>query len=613
MDDLLRYFEEELGLFGQYAREFRERFPKPAGNLHIAGETYEDPSVARLIESVALMSARIKKRLDDDYPKFTESLLECLYPHYLRPLPAYSVVHIAPDKPAGSGGTRTARAPRGTMLRTRPGQGPACRFRTVYPVSLGDIDVRKAFFAAVIAAPRSLRLPRGVTSSIGIELAVGDKASLADLGKVRVYVDCEPSQRAALLDTLFMRAVAAYVQPGDGQPWVALERLPVRLAGFADDEAMIPFPARSNPAFRLLTEYFTYPEKFNFVDLDFGEIAARLPASARRLTLHLALRGVLPDSNEARLLSSLSEKNLLLGCTPIINLFDKAGDPLQLTQTRADYALSPDGAHASAYEIHSIDAVRVIYDKRGSTVVKEFGPLYAVRYGDAAAAQRGNFWFARRDETTASVSPGHEVRIALVDADFNPSDVQGATLSTDLTCTNRDLPSQLRHGNPEGDLRPETESGLGPIRLLRRPTPTYRFDAGKGAHWRLISHLALNYATLTNAGLADFQKMLSLYDLPRSPISQRQIAGVVGLEHGTVRAWIRTLPASSLMPGIGIRMTVDEQAFVGSSLYVFAQVMDRYFAMNGQINCFTQLEIVSEQTGEEILKCPPRTAEQTRA
>jgi type VI secretion system protein ImpG len=149
--------------------------------------------------------------------------------------------------------------------------------------------------------------------------------------------------------------------------------------------------------------------------------------------------------------------------------------------------------------------------------------------------------------------------------------------------------------------------------MLRRPTPCYRFEAGNGAHWRLVSHLALNYARLTEAGLADFQKMLTLYDLPRSPISQRQIGGVVGLEHGMVRAWVRTMPASTLMPGIAIRMTVDEEAFVGSSLYVFAQVMDRYFAMNSQLNCFTQLELVSEQTGQEIIKCPPRTAEKTRA
>jgi type VI secretion system protein ImpG len=328
--------------------------------------------------------------------------------------------------------------------------------------------------------------------------------------------------------------------------------------------------------------------------------------------LHLALAGVASDSNEARLLSALSPKNLLLGCTPVINLFEKAGVPLQLSHTSADYALIADVAHASAYEVYSVDEVRLVREGAGNGRVTRFTPLYEVRQ-DSPPDATHNYWLTRRDEATAAVSPGHEMRISLIDAEFRPSRAAGATLSTELTCTNRDLPTQLRHGLPEGDLRADGDSSAHPIRMLRRPTPSYRFGAGNGAHWRLVSHLALNYAGLTDAGLADFQKMLSLYDLVRSPISQRQIHGVAGLEHGSVRAWVKTLPASTLMPGIAIRMTVDEQAFVGSSLYVFAQVMDRYFAMNSQLNCFTQLELVSAQTGQEILKCPPRTAEKTKA
>jgi type VI secretion system protein ImpG len=148
---------------------------------------------------------------------------------------------------------------------------------------------------------------------------------------------------------------------------------------------------------------------------------------------------------------------------------------------------------------------------------------------------------------------------------------------------------------------------------LRKPSAPYRFESGAGAHWRLISHLSLNYSGLTDAGLEEFQKMLSLYDLPRSAISQRQINGIAGLQHGSIRAWIPTIPFSTLMPGIRIRMRIDEQAFVGSGLFVFAQVMDRYFGLNSQLNCFTQLDIVSKKTGEELILCKPRTAESTRA
>jgi len=614
MDDLLRYFEEELGVFGQYAREFRSRFPKPAGELHIAGETYEDPSVARLIQSVALLSARIHKRLDDDHPKFTESLLESLYPHYLRPLPSYSVGRLAG---AGQDTGEFAGIPRGTPLRSSPVAGTVCQFRTVYPVMSGPLRIAHAAFSIPIGTPRGARLPRGVTAAIALTLEVkGGLPALCarGLGRVRVFVDGEPSLRAALIDALFMRARGAWVEAGAGsgagEPWMALETVPLGLAGFDEDEALLPAPARSHPAFRLLTEYFAYPEKFNFIDIDLREMARRLPAGCERFTLHVGLAGMAGDCIAARVLAPLSARHLLLGCTPVVNLFRKAGDPIQLSYTQTEYRLAADGAHASAYEIHSIDKVSVVREARGQASVTEFGPLYAVRHDGSGAP--GHFWVARRDETLARISPGHELRLALVDPDFTAQESASATISTELTCSNRDLPVQLRVGQAEADLLAESSGGAMSFRLLRKPTPSWRFASGEGVHWRLIAHLALCHAGLTTAELPDLQKMLSLYDLPRSPSARRQIAGIVGLEHGTVRAWLRTRPVSALMPGVAIRMTVDEEAFAGSSLYVFAQVMDRYFALNSQLNCFTRLEIVSQQTGEELFACAPRTAEHVR-
>jgi type VI secretion system protein ImpG len=365
---------------------------------------------------------------------------------------------------------------------------------------------------------------------------------------------------------------------------------------------MLPYPARSHPAPRLLTEYFCYPEKFNFVDVDLAALRGLLPPRCRRFTLHLALSGIAPDSDAARLLAGLDARNLLPGCTPVINLFPKAGAPLQLAYTSADYPLLADGAHAGAYDIHSVDAVRLV--REGA--VTSFSPLYAP--GGEGSANGTHYWIARRDYATAAVSPGHEMRIALVDGDFRPLDAAGATLSTELTCSNRDLPSRLSYGQPQGDLRSDELSGLAPVRMLRKPTPSWRFSGARGTHWRLIAHLALNHAGLTMAGLIEFRKMLALYDLPRSPVAQRQIAGIVGLEHGTVRAWIGAAPVASLTPGIGIRLTVDEDAFAGTGLYPFVQVLDHYFALNGQLNCFTRLQVVSHQSGREILACAPRTS-----
>jgi type VI secretion system protein ImpG len=609
MDELLRYYEEELGLFGQFAREFRARYPKPASDLHVTGDTWDDPGVARLIQSVALLSARINKRLDDDYPKFTEALLDSLYPHYLRPLPSYSVVQVGYRTPAEVPENPFVLA-RGTMLRTSAGADAPCLFRTVYDVLLAPLAVARLAFVPLLEVPRAARAPRGAACGISLTIET-TRAGLAfdrlapNLPQtLRLFADGDASTRAALIDALFLRRAAAWLQPEGDKGWLPLARAPLRLAGFADDDAMLPYPPRSHPAPRLLTEYFCYPEKFHFIDVDLAALRDLLPPRCRRFTLHVALSGIAPDSDAAHLLGGLDARNLLPGCTPVINLFPKAGAPLQLAYTSADYPVLADGAHAGAYEIHSVDAVRLV--REGTGTVTPFAPLYAP--GAEGGAPGSHYWIARRDHATAAVSPGHGMRVALVDGDFRPFDAAGATLSTELTCSNRDLPSRLPYGQPQGDLRSDELSALAPIRMLRKPTPGWRFADARGTHWRLIAHLSLNHAGLTMAGLADFQKMLALYDLPRSPVAQRQIAGIVGLEHGTVRAWVGAAPVASLTPGIGIRITVDEDAFAGTGLYPFVQVLDHYFALNGQLNCFTRLQVVSHQTGRDILVCSPRTS-----
>lgn len=610
MDDLLPYYERELGIFRQYTRQFSERFPKTAGKLLIAGENSEDPHVERMIQSFALLTARISKRLDSDYPKFTEAMLESLYPHFLRPLPSYSVVQIGGrdnEQPES-----ISVLPRGSTLHSEPVQGVTCQFQTAYDVSLAPLVVTKvAFMPLIDDTLQAMRLQSSITSSISITIeSIGEGLGVisARLKKIRVFVDAEPSLRAALIDTLFIRAAGAYLQRDSTGAWRALKQVPLDLVGLGDEDTMIPLTSRSHPAFRLLTEYFSYPEKFNFIDIDLSEIAPVLSEKCRRFTLQFTVAGLPSDSNEARLLASLSNKNFRLGCTPVVNLFAKRGVPIQQDHTSPDYPLLADATHASAYEIHSVNSVRLIRESTVGNSVTEFTPLYSAKHNEPHEG-KGNYWMTRRDDAIAAISPGHELRITLIDADFNPSSAGTATLSTELSCTNRDLPSQLRYGHASGDLTCDAVPTSVPIRLLRKSTSPYRFASDKGAHWRLISHLTLNYSTLTTAGLADLRKMLSLYDLPRSAISQRQIGGIVALEHGTVRAWMPTLPVASLMPGIAIRMTVDEQAFVGSALYVFARVMDRYFALNRQLNCFTQLEIVSQQTGKEILKCQPRCVE----
>ena len=612
MEHLLPYYERELGLFRQYTREFSRRYPKAAGRLHIAGETCEDPHVERLIQSFALLTARVAKRLDDDYPQLTESLLETLYPHYLRPFPSCAIARIAHAEAPADGQVSTVA--RGTVFRSVPVQGVACRFTSTHDITLAPLAITQLRFCAPIDAPATARLSPEASAMLSISFAAtSSQADLAQLPlpRLRLFVDGEPSLRAALFDALVQHAGWAYIATDAASSWQAIDAVPLFPAGYDELDALLPFSARSHPALRLLSEYFVFPEKFHFVDLLWPQLASLLPAQCRQFTLHLVLRGIRSDSHTARLLQQATPGNLLQGCTPVVNLFGKTGVPIRLTQFETDHALIADATHAPAYEIHSIETVSLLGRDAQGERLTSFLPLYSALHG-ARDGEPGHYWLARRDEQVAAVSPGHETRLSLIDPQWQERPERigtgAATISTQLLCSNRDLPTQLPYGLPQGDLQAEDVPDGLPIRFLRKPTPSYRRQAGKDAHWRLISHLSLNYSGLTQAGLGEFQKMLSLYDLPCSATTQRLIEGITGLSHGSTRDWMPTTPFPTLMPGIAIRMTIDEQAFAGSSLAVFAQIFQRYFAMNSQLNCFSRLTLVSQRSGEEIMLCPARYA-----
>lgn len=607
MEDLLPYYERELAFLRRYSREFAERYPKIAGRLLLVGDTSEDPHVERLIEAFALMGARISKKIEDDYPEFTEALLEVLYPHYLRPFPSCSIAHFDLGQ-AGAQLSAPVRIPRGTELLSRPVRGGACRFRTAYDVELAPLRIGEAEFLPVPQVPAYVRLPPQAATQITVRFELTSQhASLAALGvgKARVFIDGEPSFCAVLRDVLALNVDRAYIEPEGGGRWVRLEGNPCQPVGMAEDEALIDYPARSHPAYRLLTELFAFPEKFGFFDIDLARAGS---VGGKRFALHLILRGMAADSETAHLLESLTAGNLRTGCTPVVNLFHQHAEPIRVTHAQAAYSVVADARRAWAYEVHSIDSVaRVQQTPQGETIV-EFRPFYSLHHGEDPE-HTGQYWTTHRDGLLARRSPGYELELSMVDLNFDPVTPKTDVLSLELTCSNRDLPLQLAYGVPGGDLTMEGGTVARSIALLRKPTPTRSLDTGRGAQWRLISHLSLNHISLVEGGATAVKEMLRLYDLPRSAISARQIDGITALEHRAVTQWLPGKQFASMARGTEIRLTIDEEHFIGTGIHAFASVLDCFFGLYVHANSFTQLVLLSSHSGEELIRCPARSGE----
>ncbi|MEY4561294.1 MAG: hypothetical protein RLZZ618_571 [Pseudomonadota bacterium] len=609
MEDLLPHFERELAFLRSHAASFSQAYPKVAGRLMGSPEGGDDPHVARMIESFALIAARVHKRLDDDFPRITESFFEVLYPHYLRPFPACAIAQFELGSLAQQMNQPT-RVPRGAAMSSRAIKEVACGFRSAYEVKLVPLEIAAAGFRAAAPLTEGATLPAGVSSVFTVELhLLSPDLTWASLGpRLRVHLTGDASQVSALREVLSTQVLATGVQESAGGRWQLLKDATPLPVGFADDESLIDFDARSNPAYRLLTEYFAFPEKFNFLDLPLD-----LPEgfSGTTCLLHFLLGGMRSDSDETRLLETVDQSNLQLGCTPVVNLFKQNADPIQLTHASASYPLLPDGRRPFGYEVYSVDSVRRVSQSAQDEEVDSFRPFYSLRHDDLGDGddQGGRYWHSHRNENVAAISPGFEHELSIVDAAFNPAAPVTQTLSVMVTASNRDVPRSLSIGNPGGDLFMEGSAPAKEIRLLRKPTATMRFEQGQGALWRLVSHLSVNHLSLSGGGIDALREMLRLYDLPRSAVTRRQIDSLSAIDFKPATAWLAGQPFASFVRGTEIRLSLNDTHFVGSGLRLFAMVLDHFFALSAHANSFTQLKVVSSRTQQELFACPRRSGD----
>jgi len=607
MDELLPYFERELVYLNTVGRELAHQYPRLAAELGLGPEGSEDPHVRRLIQACALLNARTAKKLDDDYPELTEALLGSLYPHFLHGMPSCSIAQVdGGDPQARTGKIEHVQAvPRGTEMSSLAARGAPCVFRTTAGLALAPVRVARAWFEPVAHVPPRIRLPPRASARIGIAFDSAMPARMLvgrGLPRLRLHVDGDGLLSAALIDALCMNVAETWVEAEGGDGWRRLDGPLLCLGGLEADEALVPEQSHAHPAYRLLTEYFAFPEKFHFLDFDLSRLAPLLPAGARRFTLHFLLAGVHAESSGARILRALSSANLPTGCVPVVNLFRQAAAPVRITHRAAMYDVAP-SRHEEGVEVYSIDAVHVLKTRDGKTSSVEYRPYYGLRHGEAGAGGDGGqrYWFARRDDRGDS---RHRMKIAFTDDDHSLLGEDASVASIDLTCSNGVAACGVGTGSPGGDLASETATAGLPIRLLRKPSLPLRFGNRNGTHWRLVTQLALNHRSL--ADLDAFRETLALYDLPRSGASQRQIAGVTAMASRPATAWLRNRYGATLVHGIEVRMTIDEEAFAGSSLFVFAQVVSRFLGLYVHLNSFTRLVLVAGQGGKELLRCEPR-------
>jgi type VI secretion system protein ImpG len=607
---LLQHYNLELQHLREMGAEFAQQFPKIAARLGMNGLEVADPYVERLLEGFGFMAARVQLKLEAEFPRFTQALLEIVYPHYLAPTPSMLVAQVAPDpkEPGLAKGLSTL--PRGSTMRglLAGDEVTSCEFRTAQDVTLWPIEIASATYFSYAPDLPFNKLPIGSRIKGGIRIRLkttaGVKFSQMPLDSLSFYLGGRDDVANTLLELILGSPLGVLVLPAKGTRWH--EFVPaqsVRPVGFADNQALLPVTLRSFQGYRLLQEYFAFPQRFRFFELTGLE-----PALRRADTDEIELVVVL-SLGDGTLESVVDRSNFALFCTPIVNLFPKRADRIQVSDGTFEYHVVPDRTKPMDFEVSEVTSV--VGHGVGADSEQPFLPFYAAYSTDAAHEQSAYYTTRREPRLLSSTQKrrgprssyiGTEVFISLVDPNQAPFSGDLRQLAVQLLCTNRDLVLQMPVGVGKTDLSLDVTAPIAAVRVVSGPSRPYAPLADGAVAWRAISHLSLNYLSLVNStpreGAAALRDLLELYAQSADASSRKQLQGVRGVRVAPV---VRRLPTPGPLAfgrGLEITATVDEMAFEGASAYLLGAVLHHFFTRYVTINSFVETVLRSDSRGE---------------
>ncbi len=504
MDErLLAYYNSELRYVREMAGEFAREFPKIAGRLALdrdAKDICPDPYVERLLEGFAFLAARVHLKLDSEFPRFTQTLLETVYPHYLSPVPSMGVVHFEPD-PRDPGPEEGFLLERGTALRSQSDETP-CQFRTAHEVRLWPLKITDSrYYTRTIV---ELGLPSSLEAKAALVIRLqttGDKKlKELKLDRLPFFIRGADEIPIWIYEQIFARGTHVILQTpkGPGHFHEILPASTIQRVGFRESEALLPRSPRSFEGYRLLKEYFACPQRFLFFELT-GLASAIQRCEGDRLEIVIALRVA-----EPKLDNRIDANSFALFCTPVINLFPKRLDPILISDRFSEFHIVPERTRPIDFEVYQIQNVVGILARINEE--QRFEPFYLARDSESRS---GAYYTVHRmprvltakEKKFGAVSSyaGSEVFISLVDGEVAPYKRQLSQLSITALCTNRHLPIQLPISVGDSDLATELYSPVASIRWVAVPTLPIASTAEGDPSWRVISHLSLNYLSLLDA------------------------------------------------------------------------------------------------------------------
>ncbi|WP_248890979.1 type VI secretion system baseplate subunit TssF [Citrobacter freundii] len=591
-----RYYREELDYLRQLGKLLAR--DKPYLSRFLA-EKEGDPDVERLMEASAFLAGGVRQKLEDAFPEFTHGIIRMLWPNYLRPVPSMSVIEYQPegniqapvqvlrDELVSSGVIRVASSGRkvlGDDDRTPP---PPCHFTLARDIWLQPLQIRDVRNAS--------SLEEGIVDIVFFaENGVSSRA--LDLNKINFWLGNEDDYTRYQLYLWFSERLMD-AELIIGEQHIPLPELWLEAAGFEREDALLPWPKNVHNGYRVLQEYFCYPESFFFFHL---RDAAPLPEDFHggAFTLRLHFNQPLPMDIKLR------ASSLHLFCTPVVNLFVHQAESIAPDGSAPQYPLRASHQHPGAYDIFRVKSVSSKVSASGEvagvTSPSRLWPEFeSFNHQMEYSRQREVVYWHHRTKTSL-FHRGLEHSIAFVHADGrlpDPAHLSGEALSVSLVCTNRMLPVQLHTGDI--CVAVGKNPAVASFSNVTRPTrPLYPVTDGD-MQWSLISCMNLNYLSLLDREA--LVQILRTFDLPgiqhpqQARLSQQKLDAIERLE---------TKPADRLFKGVPVRglsttLWINPAPFVcEGEIYQLGSVLTHFFALYASINSFHRLKIINTESQE---------------
>ncbi|HCQ9157062.1 TPA: type VI secretion system baseplate subunit TssF, partial [Escherichia coli] len=360
-------------------------------------------------------------------------------------------------------------------------------------------------------------------------------------------------------------------------------------AGFYDGEVTLPRTGNVSYIHNLTLDYFSFPERFNFIDIKFDSGIELCSGSSLRLVI--TLKSSAEKYELDKIERNISEGLFRVNCSPVVNLFEKKTEPLRLSDGQDEYQVNSD--LYSRNKIFIWDISKVTLHRYENSLIRQYPLKNLFGLEHSVIQQSCNiFWHSscyRMSSERRNFEENLYIRLS-DDSGVQSRIMTGDVLSIDVICTNGDIPSSINNGDPDGDFDCDIDIAHLRITALNRPSRMLPAMTLKGMNWRIISQLSLNFVLLGGTdGAMKLREMLSIYNYNNNHSISIFIE------------WIKELqitPVSSRLPGIyppvtarGIDITVilSKDADMHPECFMFCSFLDHFLGLHAPVNSFTRM------------------------